>query len=150
MIRLLIVLLCVWQGLNAQTTFEVEQQVFELINQHRSSIGLNALIKSDIIFTESRKHSAGMAAGRVNYGHDGFSNRAGVIRRVTRCGMMGENVNYTWGKDVARRAVNSWLNSKGHRENIEKPNFTISGVGVAKDRSGMFYLTQIFGVKRLN
>lgn len=41
--------------------------------------------------------------------------------------------------------VNGWLGSSGHKANIENPNFTSTGVGVASDASGRLYWTQNFG-----
>ncbi|WP_231590801.1 CAP domain-containing protein [Hymenobacter terrenus] len=39
--------------------------------------------------------------------------------------------------------VNGWLNSPGHRANIEG-NFTRTGIGVATSSTGRIYSTQIF------
>jgi len=39
--------------------------------------------------------------------------------------------------------VNSWLNSSGHKKNIEG-NYSHTGVGIAKNQYGTLYFTQIF------
>jgi len=39
--------------------------------------------------------------------------------------------------------VDGWLNSPGHKKNIEG-NFTLTGIGYARDHKGNIYFTQIF------
>jgi len=49
-----------------------------------------------------------------------------------------------WGStDPVGVAVSGWLNSTGHRNNIEG-NYDLTGVGVAKSSDGKYYLTQMF------
>jgi uncharacterized protein YkwD len=55
--------------------------------------------------------------------------------------MVGENV--ASGQMTAKEAVEGWLQSPGHKRNIEG-NFTLTGIGWAKDKRGMIYFTQIF------
>jgi uncharacterized protein YkwD len=43
----------------------------------------------------------------------------------------------------AREVVDGWLNSPGHRRNIEG-DFRLTGIGIAKRSDGMVYFTQIF------
>jgi uncharacterized protein YkwD len=46
-------------------------------------------------------------------------------------------------RDPAAVAVQGWLESPGHRENIEGP-YELTGVGVASNAKGEVYFTQIF------
>ena len=133
----------------SQNTFDFETEVIRLINEHRHSIGMKPLCQSDLITHQAREHSANMASMKVAYGHDGFKQRTGNVRRVLRCGAMGENVTQIFSHNIAESAVRSWLASKGHRENLEKPGYTMTGVGVACSKSGIYYVTQIFAVKDL-
>jgi uncharacterized protein YkwD len=58
--------------------------------------------------------------------------------------MAGENVAYTKGySDSAKQAVQSWLKNAKHRKNI-RGNYRLTGIGVAKDPEGIYYLTQVF------
>lgn len=43
-------------------------------------------------------------------------------------------VNKEWysAEELAEKAVNGWMNSAGHRENILNPNFISSGIGIAE------------------
>ena len=43
--------------------------------------------------------------------------------------------------------MTAWLNSPGHRKNIEG-DFTHIGIGVVKNDAGVYYFTQIFLKKR--
>lgn len=59
-----------------------------------------------------------------------------------------ENVAYNRGyTDPVAKAVEGWLNSSGHRRNIEG-NYNLTGIGVAKNSQGAYYFTQIFILKR--
>ena len=46
------------------------------------------------------------------------------------------------GVDASQVAVEMWLESEGHRDNIEGP-YTLSGIG-SYERDGAIYFTQIF------
>jgi uncharacterized protein YkwD len=55
--------------------------------------------------------------------------------------VVAENV--ASGQMSAREVVDGWLNSPGHRRNIEG-NFKLTGIGLARGSRGMIYFTQIF------
>ena len=117
----------------------IEQEVNQLINQHRISIGLAELEWSEIIAAECRNHSIDMAnAHTIN--HDGFYDRVNKIRESIPWNWAGENVacNYS-----AQGADTAWFNSPGHKGNIES-NSNLTGVGVAFDEDSTIYFTQIF------
>lgn len=83
-------------------------------------------------------------------GHDGprgeqVSDRLAAARIGWRgC---GENVAYSLGHpDPARIMVEGWMNSPGHRSNILNASFTHSGLGVALDKDGAYYGTQVFAL----
>jgi len=125
---------------------EVEREVFEMVNQHRVSIGLNALERNETIAGECRTHSRNMASGSVPIGHDGFDQRAVNIRNTIPYTLIGENVAYSnvgsGGSSPASLVLNEWLNNSQHRGNIEG-NYNLTGVGVARD-GNKYYITQIF------
>jgi chitodextrinase len=70
-----------------------------------------------------------------------------AYQRVTDCGYAGSwwGENIAWGYTTAQSVVNGWLGSPGHKANIENPNFTSTGVGVASNAAGQLYWTQSFG-----
>jgi uncharacterized protein YkwD len=55
----------------------------------------------------------------------------------------GENV--AFGQSSAAAALDTWMHSRGHRDNILNPEFTELGVGYAIDRAGRPYFVQVFG-----
>lgn len=54
----------------------------------------------------------------------------------------GENVAY--GQSTAKKVVDAWWNSPGHKANMLKAEFTHIGVGVAYSSRGKPYYTQVF------
>ncbi|MBS3964756.1 MAG: CAP domain-containing protein [Methylomonas sp.] len=121
----------------------LENQVVELINGHRESIGLTPLMPDSHIADTSRTHSADMANGRSPFSHEGFDKRVERIRKAL--GGMGFAENVAFGYRTAQVVV-GWLNSPGHKANIEG-DFTHTGVGIALARDGSLFFTQMF-VKR--
>jgi uncharacterized protein YkwD len=123
---------------NGSTADSVEAEVHRLVNLHRTGMGLSALEWNNIIANECRQHSQEMAnAHTIN--HDGFNERINKIGETISWSWAGENVAYNYS---AQGAVTAWLNSPGHKSNIES-NSNLTGVGVAYD-GGTIYLTQIF------
>ena len=72
-----------------------------------------------------------------------------VGQRLEACGYpvtaagWGENIAY--GYSDAASVMNGWLNSPGHRANIETAGYTTIGIGVARSSSGQLFWTQDFG-----
>ena len=117
----------------------IEREVYNLINQHRSSLGLSELEWNEAIAEQCRSHSIEMAnAHTIN--HDGFNERINKIGETIPWSWAGENVAYNYS---AQGAVTAWLNSPGHKSNIES-NSNLTGVGVAFDEDSVMYFTQIF------
>lgn len=122
----------------------IESQVVSLINSHRSSAGLEALATSELITVEARTHSSNMASGVEDFGHNGFTERSERISAEIPSSSWAENVAQNNGaEDPANQAVLNWLDSEGHRENIEG-NFDLTGVGIVEAEDGTLFFTQIF------
>lgn len=123
----------------------LQNDILKLVNQHRAKLGLNALQMNDAATAEATKHSADMAKGRMAFGHDGFDDRMkNLNQKLGNLRATGENVAY--GKIDAAEVMDMWLNSPGHKKNIEG-NFSEMGIGIAKSKSGYLYFTQIFLLK---
>jgi uncharacterized protein YkwD len=128
----------------APSTSGLEQSVYTQINQYRTSQGLSPLTLDARIAQQARTHSQNMAAGRVSFGHQGFQQRVQVIAQAIPVAGAAENVAYNQGStNPAGQAVQSWLQSSGHRGNI-LGSYNLTGVGVAKSSNGRYYFTQIF------
>lgn len=116
----------------------VEAKVHQLVNEHRIGIGLSALEWNETIASECRQHSQEMASTN-SLNHDGFNERINKIGETISWSWAGENVAYNYS---AEAVVIAWLNSPGHKSNIES-NSNLTGVGVAYD-GNTIYFTQIF------
>jgi uncharacterized protein YkwD len=125
-----------------------ERRAFELINQARRAQGYPALVWDAELTRMARAHSVDMA--EHNYlGHEGPDGR-GVAARAYVSGVHGwaalaENIAYNQGfDDPSGFAVERWLKSEKHRDNIMRASFTHAGLGVAHAPDGRIYFTQVF------
>jgi len=85
-----------------------------------------------------------MAKRKVPFGHGGFGRRVKEISSHFPYRTAAENVAYNRGyPDCVQQAVQEWLKSPQHRGNI-RGNYRLTGIGVAKNREGGYYFTQIF------
>ncbi len=122
----------------------LEHKTFDLVNAYRVEQGLAELAWRDAITEPCRIHSADMASGAVEFGHDGFEARIATISESIAFSYAAENVAANQGyADPAQKAFESWLNSPPHRTNMLADQ-DLSGMGVAKDKQGGYYFTQIF------
>ncbi|PSB31941.1 CAP domain-containing protein [Stenomitos frigidus ULC18] len=122
----------------------LEQTVLTQINQHRASRKLPPLTLNETISEQARNHSQAMASGKVPFSHNGFQQRVTTIGRTIPYSRAAENVAYNQGySDPVSQAVQGWLQSTGHRQNIEG-SFDLTGIGVAQNAKGEYYFTQIF------
>lgn len=123
------------------TSETVEQAIIRLTNEHRTSKGLSVLTADQTIGQYAKAHTQYMIAqGEIS--HDTFSERMSALKAELGWGSgFGENVAY--GYSSADAVMTGWLNSQGHRENIEG-NFTHIGVSAIQDDGGTYYYTQIF------
>jgi uncharacterized protein YkwD len=121
---------------------DMAAEVLAHVNEHRAKKGLKPLETNDIVAKEALKHSRNMAAGKVPFSHDGFDNRTAKIKKqLTATTAWAENVAY--GPKNGKAAVDMWLTSPNHKENMEG-NYNLTGIGVAGDKKGNLYFTQIF------
>ena len=119
-----------------------DDEILQLVNNHRLSIGKPALSKNQVIWEQANGHSRNMVSGAVPFGHDGFDARAAAIRAALGSGgSAAENVAMGYGSAAA--VVNAWLGSAGHRANIEG-SATRTGISAVKSSGGVWYYTQIF------
>lgn len=123
-------------------------QIVTLVNQYRVSRGLPALAVSPSLTASSTWKSLHMAG----YGYFGHNDPAppvsrSAFQRARDCdyggSTWGENI--AWGYASAQAAFTGWINSPGHRANIESPSYASTGVGVAANASGTLLWTQNFG-----
>jgi len=120
---------------------EFESKILDLINNHRTSIGLSTLSKSNIVSSVAEDHTNYMIEnGKVN--HDNFQNRVRALKEQEKAISVGENI--AFGYRSAEGVVNGWLNSEGHKEIIETSDYTHFGISTKSDSDGKNYFTNIF------
>jgi uncharacterized protein YkwD len=127
-----------------------EREVLERTNALRAARGLPALAPDGELTELARAHSCEMA--RENYlGHRSPVN-GGLGQRIREAGTpvarAGENLAFVSGSDrPVEVAVEGWLESRPHRENLLDARFTETGIGVC--RAGQsYYFTQMFARPR--
>lgn len=122
---------------------ETIEELLILINQHRQQKGLREVILDLSISEIALGHSRDMATAKVTFGHTGFSTRCYLAREALGGGNLClENV--ARGQQNAEQVFNSWINSSGHRQNIESSRVTHMGLGYEQDSKGVIYWTQFF------
>ncbi|TDD93893.1 CAP domain-containing protein [Flavobacterium cellulosilyticum] len=117
-----------------------EIEAMTLINNYRVSIGLTALKEIKHISYKSEEHDHYMIANNV-VNHNDFVARSENIMKVLGAKRVSENIAYNYNSPQA--AINAWLNSPNHKENIEG-DFTNFGIAIRVDPDGKKYYTNIF------
>jgi len=118
-----------------------ELETMKLINDYRVSIGLNALEPINHISAKCEEHNNYMIEKNV-VDHNDFVARSENITKVLGATKVGENVAYNYKTSEA--VLKAWLESPGHKENIEG-NYTHFGLAVTIDaKTGKKYYTNIF------
>ncbi len=126
-------------------TQDLEKKLIEFINEEREKEGLDPLEEWSALTCIAREHSQNMAEKAVEFGHDGFQDRFEEIQDQDFVRKFGENVAYSYNvKDHLKTAVRGWMKSEGHRENILDEDYEETGIGIAFNKKGEFYVTQLF------
>jgi uncharacterized protein YkwD len=126
----------------------VERIAFDLVNAKRSELGLGPLAWNDGLLKAARDHSQSMAEFKYfsHRGHDGkmVSDRADKAG-VGKWRSIGENIAFNRGySDPISKAVQLWLDSPSHRQNMLDSTWKESAIGVAVAPDGSYYFTQVF------
>lgn len=124
---------------------ETELKVVTLINNHRVAMGLNPLEVINHISFKSEEHNIYMIDNNV-VNHDYFQQRSNNLVQVLGAERVAENIAYNY--QSAESAMAAWLNSPGHKANIEG-DYTHIGISVTVDQvTGKKYYTNMFMKKK--
>jgi uncharacterized protein YkwD len=128
---------------------EIEQAIFQRVNQERAAAGLPALSYNGTMEYYARVKSKDM-------GDRGYFDHKDPEGRLITDQMKADGVSYSaWGENIAyiqgskdnaalaTQFMDNWMNSPGHRANILSPNFSSIGIGVYKV-GNTYYATQEF------
>ena len=125
-------------------------QVVALVNQHRQALGLATLAVSPTLTASADWKSLHMGYyGYLQHDDPAPPVARTVSDRLAACaypiGTVGWGENIAYGYATPQAVMTAWLNSSGHRANIENPSYRAIGVGVARGLNGLYYWTQDFG-----
>jgi len=118
----------------------IEIEILQLINEYRISAGLNSLEALEVVKGQAFSHSDYMVETN-NVSHDNFYNRRAYL--INNAGAQTVTENVAFGFTNAQSVVNAWLNSDGHKANIEG-DFTNFEISAEQNEDGKWYYTNIF------
>lgn len=133
---------------SADQIIDFEKEVFQLINKKRNEINLPELEWSEEAAKVARLHSENMAKFGF-FSHVGLDGKM-VDDRADSLGVkkwraIGENIAYNRGyANPMEIAVEKWLLSTSHRQNLLNSRWKQTGIGIAVSENGTFYFTQVF------
>jgi uncharacterized protein YkwD len=141
-----ILLLLLFQGFEDRSR-SLEQRLFAEINDVRIARQLPPLRWNTRIAEQARRHSERMLRHHFlshedpEFGGPGDRlSAAGIAWRAC-----AENIYQEYGRsDPVRAAIQSWLESPGHRENLLNRTYTNTGIGIAIGPRGEMIATQLF------
>ncbi|CAM4172400.1 CAP domain-containing protein [Zobellia roscoffensis] len=129
----------------ATTTEEVkissiEQEVIDVVNEYRVSVGLNAVAFNGVAYGYANAHNEYMISEGV-ISHDNFDKRASDLSIDANADFVSENLgmDFTNADDI----LEAWKNSPTHKKVMEG-NFKYTAVSVTADENGVLYFTQLF------
>jgi uncharacterized protein YkwD len=123
-----------------------EMQILALLNGERARAGQPPLVLQPQLIAAAQLHSSNVARTGI-FSHNGVAGPDDDMRsRVMGTGItwfstLGENISMAANTDDA---VNGWMNSQGHRDNILSPRFGRVGIAVRQAANGIRYWTTVF------
>lgn len=128
------------ENIKTEEATTIESQILQLVNNHRTNIGKSVLVLNSLAVTLAEEHTLFM----INQGeisHDNYEERGLRLVNEEQANKVGENVAYKY--KTAQEVMDGWLNSSGHKKNIEG-DFTHIGISAIKNDAGQYYYTQVF------
>ncbi|CAM4246889.1 CAP domain-containing protein [Zobellia nedashkovskayae] len=122
------------------TISAIEQDVIDVVNDYRVSVGLNAVEFSGVAYGYANSHNEYMISEGI-ISHDNFDKRASKLSEEANADFVSENLgmDYTNADDI----LEAWKNSPTHKKVMEG-NFKYTAVSVTADENGVLYFTQLF------
>lgn len=131
----------------SQTASVVPSEVATLTNKSRAEKGLTPLSINPLL-TQAAQMKAEDMASNSYYAHVGPDGKTPLYwLDAVGYTYLNAGENLVIDRDTSREAVDAWMNSAAHRENILRPQFTEIGIGVAAGRykgTDTIYVVQEF------
>lgn len=122
---------------------ELEKELLTLINQKRAAYGLPSLTFDTALQKTARAKAEDLVAN--NYFSHNSPTYGTPFEMMKSFGVTyktaGENIA---GNSTLEGAVNAWMNSQGHRENILNNAYNLTGIGVVKSNTYGYVMVQMF------
>jgi uncharacterized protein YkwD len=122
----------------------IELEVLDLINQHRTEMGLSPLVDHNTVVKAVAFTHTDYMIDKNTISHDNFYQRKEILEQNAEAIEVSENVAY--GFSSPESLVNAWINSPSHRETLEG-DFTEFDISAEQNENGKWYYTNIF-IKR--
>ncbi len=129
------------------TRLDLASQVLQLVNSYRASKGLSTLRETPTLSASATWKTRHMA-WLLYLTHDDPAPPTArtFLDRITACGYSGSaGENIAFGYSTPQAVFDAWLNSAGHKANIENSSWRVTGVAAAQGSNGSMYWTQDFG-----
>jgi uncharacterized protein YkwD len=130
---------------SSSTNSAFAAEVLKLTNKERTSRGLTALKGTDSKLNKAANIRAEEI--RIDYrpDHSRPDGRAwSTVFPEVGVSFKSAGENMAMGQKTPKDVVKSWMDSKGHRDNILNSGFTHLGVGVVADSDGKLHWIQLF------
>lgn len=118
----------------------ITDEILKLVNEHRTSIDKSTMERSSLADELAEDHTRYMIE-ISDLNHDNLNDRGQQLVREVGARSWAENV--AVGQQSAKQVMDSWLNSLGHKRNIEG-DYTHIGIAAIKNDNGSYYYTQLF------
>jgi uncharacterized protein YkwD len=125
---------------DAVEDLETAKQTLEVINTHRSQLGLSDLYDNSLISKEASEHNDYMIY-KDEVSHDYFYEREAYLKDKLSATEVAENVAYAYNS--AEAVLNAWLKIDENK-NVIEGEFKQLGISVKKNSKGRLFFTSIF------
>ncbi|MGH7444016.1 MAG: CAP domain-containing protein, partial [Longimicrobiales bacterium] len=133
----------------------LERELFHAVNGARGDEGARALDANSAMARAAREHALELAARHeldhrsIQAGRETFADRL-ALAGAPAWTLAGENLIQLpfVTRDVPGEAVRGWLGSASHRMQMLEPSYTDTGVGIARDAHGDWFIVQLFVRRR--
>ncbi|HOA81720.1 MAG TPA: SafA/ExsA family spore coat assembly protein [Defluviitaleaceae bacterium] len=129
---------------NIDDVKSLENEVIKLVNAERAKQGLSPLKANWELSRVARLKSQDMI-DKNYFSHQSptYGSPFSMMESFgIRYSSAGENI--AKGQQTPSQVMNAWMNSPGHRSNILSASYSEIGVGLATNKNGVKYWTQMF------
>lgn len=121
---------------------QLAREIFNAYNDYRASRGLGRVSWSDSCASMATSSASGCASRQT------LTHRLGIPSNLQ--GSYSDVLQYASWKMSGSEAVNNWINSTGHRKQMQCGSATEAGVGVVRASNGYWYIALVYNFSGSN